>query len=270
MVRYDKPKKTWADKLREAEEEKKRLQEKLREKKEVPEPQPYPIQIPSPGPTRPRGISRRNFIAGLGAVGAVSIGTALTALAMMNSGSRPTGVTYPTVTETQNNTTTIYEPQTAPQTPAQQTTFVQETTPLDPYQEAETWPQRNSLQELKDAQFQMGSKSKYTLPTLPNGTNYVDVASIPSNFDEVRRCMGDAFMSTTAPKLREARVGLFFDTYFNTDVGVMIFFANDGQKSYFSEDTGYFMRVWNPSNPDARVLVKNENGMYKRIYQPHS
>jgi hypothetical protein len=216
-------------------------------------------------------ISRRNLLkrAGWGAIGLTTVG--VVSYAFYNAISQPT------------QSVPSQLPQTTYVTTTEQKTVTESPTMIDP-NNPETWPLRNSLQDLKDALQQQGSRSQYVLPEvqkMPGYVNNLHFDNDPKYFctltrDEVKRLWSNHseqdydYVMQHDPQLYLFYVTDASDSPFRNTNG-MIKYGRDangnGFESYL-EDFCHILWALDPFDLTDLVFFRTASGSLHLIYEP--
>jgi hypothetical protein len=226
------------------EEERRKRQEEERKKQKIKERSEQTYRTPT--------MSRRGFLK-LAVIGGA---IAVTGLGFSSFFPKPTEI----ITKTVDRSYT---------TPTIQTT--RGTTSVDIYEEAKSWPLRETLQELKDVQKETKSRSQYILPEyslskdLPHNVESKHWADVTSEEAHKLFNWADSVWATIDK--------IYYTVYLNTDRNRELFtymktIEKNGKIGGFNWPYGLetMLRTWDPYNdPDDMVLIKDISGYYRKI-----
>jgi hypothetical protein len=192
-------------------------------------------------------------------------------------------ISTPAPRQEQQYTTTEVPQTVSSETSEQRTTLPQST--IDP-NNPDTWPLRNSLQELKDAQFENSSLSQYILPEYDA---YRDIHALeesdktlpPQYWLKLTSEDGANFWNyvlqfgqySHAPDVvgMDGMVGMYILRTDQTYEVIPIVRWKSAGAEYWNNtySTGLHavdvLRMWEPNDPLNKVLFRNDSGTYKTV-----
>jgi hypothetical protein len=157
---------------------------------------------------------------------------------------------------------------------SEETQASEEVTPTETQENPDDWPMKYSMQEVKDAQRELGSRCQYQLYDIGVGETAI-YKQIPENGyinisqDEFRSFYGDAWAAKFYD-YEAIRAAFVYSKDFNDATCLLVFVPKSHKEYDYSyggvDDISQVLRVWDPNDPNDKVQVLRRNSDFKEIF----